>query len=138
MKAQHQRPPRRPDRQRDDRPPHPGEAERITERRTQADLTNLARGQRSERERNKLLAQMSLESLLSMEDWLRAAPRSEEDIATIRRVRAELQAMAIHGYESTVEFVSVNRVIQSVNGLPYGVWKAQQDAYQADVERFLQ
>lgn len=102
------------------------------------ELTNLKPGQRSERERNKLLAQMSLESLPSIEDWLRAASRSEEDIATVKRVRAELQAMAIHGYENTVEFVSVNRVIQTVNWLPCGVWKAQQDAYDADVARFLQ
>jgi hypothetical protein len=95
----------------------------------------------SERERNKLLAEVSFASLQPLEDWLRAGPRSDDDIATIKRVRAELQAMAIHGWEDTFEFVTVNRVIQTVNGLPYAEWKAQHDArhaaYEADVARFL-
>lgn len=102
------------------------------------DLTNLASGQRSERERNKYFAQLSLEDLPSMEDWLRSAPRTPEDIEVVRRLRAELQAMAIHGWEDRYDFVTVNRVVQTVNGLPYLAWKAQMDAYQADVARFLQ
>jgi hypothetical protein len=91
----------------------------------------------SERDRTKAEAAESLALLKPFEEWVGEAPRSVNETEMARRIGAELRAMAIHGFESTVEFVSVNGVVQTVNGLPYAAWKAQQDAYHADVARFL-
>jgi hypothetical protein len=103
----------------------------------QCATADVAPGHPSERERTKAAAAECLALLKPIEEWIHEAPRSAEEIQMARQIDAELRAMAIHGYESTVEFVSVHGVIQTVNGLPYAAWKAQQDAYHADVTRFL-
>jgi hypothetical protein len=99
---------------------------------------SLAARKRSEREREcmKVAAAQSPASLVPFEEWLKRLPRTPEDIALARHLRAELQAMAIHGWEATYEFIEVNRKLEFINGLPARDFLAREAAYQADVERF--
>ena len=78
------------------------------------------------RERNQQWAHQMLKRLKPLQEWLAVKPRSDEELAIVRRLHGELQAMARHGWESSLEVITVNGVVQTVNGERFGQWYASQ------------
>jgi hypothetical protein len=82
----------------------------------------------SERERTKVEARESLSKLMPFGMWFAAAPRTAEDVEFVLRIRAELRRIASHGYDSTIEIVTVNGIIKTINGIPFAKYVAAEEA----------